>query len=46
MERTRKIPTKELNNRYFVSGIQLLSNLSQSEEYSKYFSKEVINKAN
>ena len=28
MDRTKKVSTKELNNKYFVSGIQLIFNLS------------------
>jgi len=29
MEKTKKVSTKELSNKYFVSGIQLLFNFSK-----------------
>lgn len=44
IDKTRKVSIKELNNRYFVSGIQLICNLSLDKEYKSIFTPELVQK--
>lgn len=44
IDRTKKVSVKELNNKYFVSGIQLISNLALQKDYKDIFTPELIGK--
>jgi len=41
---TKKVSAKEINNKYFVSGIQLISNLALDKEYETIFTPDLIKK--
>lgn len=42
MDRTKKVSVKDLNNKYFISGIQLLFNFSNQKEYKEIFSESLV----
>lgn len=44
IDKTKKVSIKELNNRYFVSGIQLICNLSLEKEHKNIFTPELVQK--